>query len=131
MNVASLELCKELYELSGWETADFAYPTGHQPERDYPYFRPLKGLGPLCGDTPAYTLDYLLRKVRTVETEGGIYGRDLYNVVVTGMKNTYFATLDSIATGSRRGFEFVDVEPENAVARLFIEMFKQGILERD
>lgn len=48
MNVASLELCKELYELSGWKTGG-----------DKPTWNGRKGVN----SAPAYDLGYLLRKL--------------------------------------------------------------------
>lgn len=46
MTVASLEFCKELYELSGWVTDEWR-----------------SGTGTTTGAYPAYNLGYLLRKL--------------------------------------------------------------------
>lgn len=50
INVASLELCRELYELSGWED-------GYESTMDW--HQPVDG----SRGAPAYDLGYLLRKL--------------------------------------------------------------------
>lgn len=99
MAVASLELCKELHTLSGWETPldQFHYNEGE----------------PL----PAYDLGYLLRKLQRNHVE--LYG------LTTG---EWTARAYWHSTEQARA-EYADT-PEDAAAKLAIELFKQGILTK-
>jgi hypothetical protein len=126
MNVASLELCKELYELSGWITPDFSYVSDNirnDDERNYArQFRPVyEGMAKEPGTYrfPAYDLGYLLRKLPAPKGSGNLklelssdtnqwycyYGIGIY----------YGATADT---------------PEDAAAKLAIVLFKQGVLSK-
>jgi hypothetical protein len=58
MNVANLELCKELHQISGW--ADLP------PEQWYGYEAPTFTLPTTVGYIPAYDLGYLLRKLKPI-----------------------------------------------------------------
>lgn len=107
MNVASLELTKELYELSGWgwdkKHARFETYTNHPADNN------------AYGAYPAYDLGFLLRKIYSTgisihTTEEGQWG-----AICHEFRNKAF---------------FADT-PENAVAELSIELFKQGILRKD
>lgn len=106
MNVASLELCKELYELSGWNEAEAL--------RQEIHFDP-NSLVNSAYTLPRYDLGYLMRELPEVTVvfrqRAGTSWRCHYNPE------------DSIAT---LGCE-ADT-PEDAAAKLAIELFKQGIL---
>lgn len=71
MNVASLDLCKELYELSGWNNLapgvfDIEKAWRPTPLASADNYR-LIGIGPNTQeDIPAYDLDYLLTKLPKV-----------------------------------------------------------------
>ena len=116
MNLASLELRKELYELSGWKDDGSMY--GVWP------FRPRF----VHGDAPDYTLGYLRRTLPQlkdidfrIEQDGGndngpcwvAYGEDY---------------ADHRLEESRRWWSPADT-PENAACKLAIELFKQGVLK--
>ena len=121
MNVASLELCKELYELSGWEDIS----TGAQ------YWLEFKGQeAALFGfkfayefddGIPAYDLGYLLRKLppRIVLSQrtGKTWDADCYCGQVNGVRVKDTSVYAHANT------------PENATAKLCIELIKQGILK--
>lgn len=109
MNVASFELCRELHLFTGWRDTDFAYRipdrTLYQPRTTSPY-------------VPAYDLGYLLRKLpRRIDgydelrlepnqsTDGWNCSYDFYK--------PYGATADT---------------PEDAAAKLAIQLFKEGVL---
>jgi hypothetical protein len=101
MNVASKELCKELYELSGW----------NDPEQI---------LWSRAGGHPEYTLGYLLRKLMPYEpfvgltlTDGWVAYTKNWNVNPSGV--------------------YIEREntPEDAAAKLAIELFKQGLLNNE
>ena len=98
MNVASLELSKELYELSGWEA-------GYM---DWHYDEYVRRVG------PKYDLGYLLRKLP-----------EQTHVYFTGTSwaTTWNKPYKSRSTSSD--------SPENAAAKLAIELFKQGILTKE
>lgn len=92
-DVASLDLCKELYEVSEWEADAF---------RD--------------GITPAYDLGYLLRKLPVhISIES--------HATLDGKGSRWYKAVDNSAEESCRA-----VTPEDAAAKLAIELFKQGVL---
>lgn len=105
MNVASLELCKELYELSVWETGTtgFSYHNGSIV------------FGWVQGSVPAYTLGYLLRKLPfNCPIAKGMAGRwviSRYNDEAEPVEKIWGDT------------------PEDAACRLAIELFRKGVLE--
>lgn len=111
-NVASLELCKELYELSAWN--DCYWFNAKFSLNPKPVMLPqLNGEIPqvLSGELewkqPAYDLGYLLRKLPITtqlfhERKG--WSARAYNMA------------------------FWSKEPEDAACKLAIELFKQGVL---
>lgn len=120
MNVASLYLCKELYELSGWDepmsthydTTDGSLAVGID-----------RTAMPGGVDIPAYALGYLLRKLPR-HIYGGQYF-SLENVLQDGWGAGYqeYGEYDSY-------YNDADT-PEDAVAKVVIELFKQGVLTRE
>lgn len=128
MNVASKELCEELYAVSGWypEPAalwgyywfDIDLRTGKPCEwKIARYFGPRDPEHQIA----AYDLGYLLRKLPTnigsnliLEADGK--GKDkwciYYDAAPVQIKSYY------------------NVTPEDAAAKLCIELFNQGILTR-
>lgn len=111
MHVASLELCKELYELSGWENTEkvwFEFSDGIMPHTND--LKPEQFERWICR---AYDLGYLLRKLQ----DGTVLFKQErgYAAVGRGPFPETFAT-DT---------------PEDAACKLAIELFKQGILERE
>jgi hypothetical protein len=120
MNVANLELCRELYELSGWKKTDALF-VGYKSaltdkfdyhlldKRDADSYKHAKKV-------PAYDLGYLLRKLPTntmlEKLESNIWHIELYN----------------------HPNEPIKIErdtPEDATAKLAIELFKRGILNKE
>lgn len=119
MNVASLELCKELYELSEWDESR---------DRYYPNKRPELQVGPFQGKlpstaVPAYTLGYLLRKLPNYikETEQRIFMRSYRG-------NWGFGYAKLREENSHTNLYAEADTPENATAKLAIELHKQGVL---
>lgn len=125
MNVASLELCKELLELSKWANSlkdldniwgidsagNSAIVTGQA------YATAVVKIGIPVEVIPAYDLGYLLRKLQTVH----ITMEHGYN----GMQWSF-----TYRNGTLSGYLFQDADtPEDACAQLAIELFKQGILK--
>lgn len=115
MNTASSDLCKELYELSGWEAdnAWYYYEVGgtklesvignmHKPGDGYM-------------EMYAYTLGYLLRKLPPYcELHRAIY-MDRWVITTDGELH--------------KVIEMTADTPEDAACRLAIELFKQGVLK--
>ena len=109
MNFANFELCQELYELSGWLTGVdgncYVSPT---TERRGFEVRTLKDTendrARVC---PAYDLGYLLRRLPVGN-------------VLTSLEDEWIASSSPKITTA--------ATPEDAAAKLAIELFKQGIL---
>jgi len=122
MNVASLELCKELYELSGWYCGDNIW--------HYSEFNGLSTLAPADDDIgrtykklcPAYDLGYLLRKLQTTVIRN--------NVRAIGVQYQQPRGSAEWRAGYT-GIYCYGGTPENALCKLAIELFKQGILKKE
>lgn len=105
MNVTSLELCKELYEVSGWKDTTYSYVDNEEgifysspTPREY-----------LSGPLPAYDMGFLFRKLPfTSSIDIRADGKYLSSAVGTHV--------------------FVADTPEDATAKLAIELLRQGIL---
>ena len=118
MNVSSLELSKKLYELSGWGMTHLKhqwYDDGSGKNiiessdihiyKDHSFF---------C---PAYNCGYLLRKLPH-ETE------------LTNSTGKWSALSTSTSTPSYIFLVNADT-PENALVKLAIKLFEEGILEKE
>jgi hypothetical protein len=121
MHVADLRICRELYELSGWEYSRAWFDQSKPWVSDYFDHNPPF----IC---PAYDLGYLVRKLP--HHRGSRTGAmlDLHLSAVDpgfGWRAEYtpdnYAVLESGLTGEAD-------TPEDAVAKLAIELFKQAIL---
>lgn len=110
MHVASLDLCKELYDLRGWGGADDLKPRDRYRTNGTLQIGPYQGYV-RGGSVPAYDLGYLLRKFAG---KGGIEIR--------------YGEKDCLAVS--QGQITVADTPEDATCRLAIELFKQGLLKR-
>lgn len=119
MNVASLELCKELYELSGWTGCNFhhstdddqyylTYMVGSEGDK-YPLNRSIEKRKFII-DLPAYDLGYMLRKLPAHELHS--YNNGVYAAIHKGLET----------------FNYKASTPEDAAAKLAIQLFKQNIL---
>jgi len=115
-NVASLELCKELYELSGWDETE----KWHDGYCDEPAWFYIDNITPTNKDTPAYDLGYLLRKIgdRHIRLERPY---DSGQPVNRWGATYYDGTIDGYLIEA-------DDTPEDAVCRLAIELIKQGVI---
>lgn len=121
MNVASLELCKELYDLSGWADVNYAWNTGNGR-----VMRLYVDDGEILhrDDYPAYDLGYLLRRlpIKAPNLKGSV---------------NYWFTLTTIHTGEWMAWydgtagQAYGNSPEDAAAKLAIKLFKQGILVKE
>lgn len=104
-HVASLELCKELYELSGWKTGRFFW-SEKTPKFSRGAF--IEGVS-----ISAYDLGYLLEKLPAQ---------------ITLTKGVSYACR-WVAEDRNNSHNFTGKTPEDAACKLAIELFKQGILE--
>lgn len=131
MNVASLELCKELYEVSGWKNPKAGVFEIEKAWRPTPLMSGdnyrLINIGPNTPeDIPAYDAGFLLRKLPRDVGEG---------------ENLRFLSLEPQAVSREQWSarysdenyknplysRFADT-PEDALCQLAIELFKKGIL---
>lgn len=112
MNVASLELCKELYELSGWDDTTLAY--FQYEDGSIEVYQ-----DPKYGDfvAHAYDLGYLLKKLSP--------GYGVFNLTHDDLNNQWWFS-DVVS----HKFIVADT-PEDAACRLAIALFKQKILTRE
>lgn len=110
MQVASLELCKELYELSAWEIPDDQTHWSHTVAASAPEHFELWPKKYAHADIPAYDLGYLLRKlaVATIIQKNG---------------EEYTAVYDT--------YMYRAATPEDATCKLAIELFKSGVLTKE
>lgn len=126
MNVCSLELAKELYELSGWRDAHAHWVEDDGWYIEYPHPHYSNGLY-----LPAYDLGYLLRKlppkIDVVNSSAYAY------LTLTRKSEAYKHFGDKGLWGARYGKDIAAVAstPEDACAKLCIELIKQGILPTD
>jgi hypothetical protein len=132
MQVASLELCKTLYELSDWELPKYFYKItdngGHTwsgiADRGW-----CENYVPEDNDEkieyyPAYSLDYLFRKIQEKLPKGEYVGLSADN----NSEGSWFA---SISNDHSIGDTAYSDTPENATVKLCIELFKQNILTKE
>lgn len=111
MNTSNLELCKELYELSGWwDDGELFWHWGLDDEL---WHQDEEGTGFTC---PGYELGFLLRKLPAITDNFTLRLNDSWWVAkVEGHTDKL----------SARGGT-----PEDAVCKLAIELFKQGVLKK-
>lgn len=140
MNVASLELCKELFELSGWGNYAGDEPQNGwhdidgylecSPRSDFEIGRekPREPHHIFQLIAPAYDLGYMLRKLPQDEANSFPHHfRPHLEQERKGQWSAYLECDTAYEGGEHKGFSMADT-PEDAVARLAIDLFKQGVL---
>ncbi|WP_100503982.1 hypothetical protein [Mycobacteroides abscessus] len=125
MNVASKQLCQELYELSRWDAGDKYWNEQYVgiDTKWYVMSRKVVASGRNEGlDTgiPAYDLAYLLMKLPRVH-DGD------YHVTIQAVNNNWCASYDHLEGGTQ--LESFGDTPEDAACKIAIELFKQGVLK--
>jgi hypothetical protein len=114
MHTASLELCKELYRLSGWNETDYFYQFVEYSDSSsgYTLTNPILE-APLHAEAyPAYDLGYLLRKF---PSKGGVeirYG-------------------DRGCLASSQIWSVMASTPEDAACKLAIELYTREVLKHE
>lgn len=138
MQVASLELCKTLYELSGseWITTQYVWREHHpngasivmsraEQEADSWRFRNSPEAPRFREENdfyPAYDLGYLLRKLPQTIIK--------HTVIDKGEDNTDFYLAEYlIGNNPSHTIGNGAYTPEDATCKLAIELFKQGVLK--
>jgi len=132
MNVASRELCEELYRLSRWGRLD-------DSELNW-YFKFGKHLGDderwsitgneEMGEYPAYDLGYLLRKLPAEVEEFSETYHLTYELLLAKYEANEFHA-DYWWNDDLRFNMVPSGTPEDALVTLAIELFKQGVLTRE
>lgn len=123
MNVASLDLCKELYDLSGWKhSANGLTTLSPAPDKIGRQFEQI------C---PAYDLGYLLRKLPGHIAIQSTTWDDVHTEKVRGQELDYQAV--ACYQSNIKGVLIQEVAdtPEDAIALLAIKLFKQGVLTKE
>ncbi len=125
MNVASLELCKELYELSGWVSS-----CCHTVRNEH---------GVATSHWYQYELGYLLRSLpQRIDLDEDKWAE----AFDSSTPETFFLAweMDTMQNRWRVQMQIEDevitptlfeaASPEDALCQLFIELFKQGVLTK-
>lgn len=129
MKVASLDLCKELYELSGWNDTSFNYINSALEYGVDTAFKDYSIDKHYVGFSPAYDLGYLLRKL--VEVGAGVRYvlPEPYDSIDKVMKEWHGKFIASTPDSKFKDYPYADT-PENALCKLAIELLEQEILTR-
>ena len=127
MNEADLNLCKELCELSGWNKTD----KYHEVEASV-YVNKM----PQDWDIiPAYDCGYLLRKLPAKHIISSITHSHDYQLQLKKWSSGKYSAAYYFEGGNNCDSDWLadaeDKSPENALCKLAIELFKQGILTKE
>lgn len=127
MNVANMELCKSLYELSGWDGTFQFWSKGVNGYLPYMVVE----REPIWKDDyyPAYDLGYLLRKLP--HHKDGFYYFRPHLEQERDKKWGAYLECDTTYEGQELLASGVDDTPEDATCKLAIELFKQGVLVKE
>lgn len=130
INVASFELCRELYKLSGWDESHLKYTNfyyaGKNGKKRLDRWKLKHSRTETDGELiiPAYDLGFLLRKLPKFVDRAEFW---MTNDVLAWTAG--YAT-DKYANGN---FHFTRSEtadtPEDAATKLAIQLFKEGVLK--
>lgn len=118
MNVASLELSKKLYELSGWDFGENKTTSMHYIEQPFNENVPDLIIGHVIdgGVHPAYDCGYLLRKLHEHLDE-----------LIPQAQGRWAARGDFDSLGVDHKY-FYNNTPEDALCLLAIKLFEEGVL---
>jgi hypothetical protein len=137
MHVASLELSKELYELSGWEETHLYHTKRRtvKPEhhgKEYFIVELKHKTSEPMDRTPAYDLGYLLRKLPGNSWAGycGEGTEDNSGIFKRSYAEAYTYKWEPGGDIFRLAETMADI-PENATCKLAIELFKIGVLTKE
>lgn len=128
MNVASLENCKELFELSEWDDSSAYWTKDTYPATKFePFVSDLHEGTNFKHIAPAYDLGFLLRKLPPyLGTEDDDW--------LLRLMPSYLGETWSIGYAGLKDLRFLHAQqgdiPENALCKLAIQLFKQGLLTK-
>lgn len=130
MNVASKQLCQELYELSGWDAGDKYWNEQYVGIETKWYVMNHKVVASgrnegLDTGIPAYDLGYLLRKLPEWIDDEGTTEEKSYPFIIEHKRAGYL----DYESGGYSDLNCSADTPEDAACQLAIELFKQGILK--
>jgi hypothetical protein len=131
MNVASLELCKELEDLSGWEPENFYDLDPDKKPEEYFSTSEDRLMSPDGDYVAAYDLGYLLRKLPSAIPPRQAYVGSRNERSVFKLMNDDLGSWWALySPGGRSGCDAMEIAPipEDAVCKLAIGLFKQGVL---
>jgi hypothetical protein len=130
VNYARIELCRDLYGLSGWDADGYVWygtPTGNYEVGSENEIHMLKERPDatefIFFDVPAYDLGFLLRMLPTQMPEGD------YLALQPWVDDEW--CIGYFAYGEPSLYSNSADTPEDAACKLAIELFKRGILSRD
>ncbi|NIL77163.1 hypothetical protein RhoFasB10_03304 [Rhodococcus sp. B10] len=139
-HVASLELCRELYELSGWCETGLLWCSNQRDRRKkvsdayVETYAMLDKIKDVHGEWPtqlwdAYDLGYLLRKLQDNDLTVVLrWNRDMGGrIAMKEWDGKYCIGTFDMPQGE---YPIADT-PEDAAATLAIQLFKQGVLVRE
>jgi hypothetical protein len=118
-NVANQELCRELYKLSAWGSN---YENTASPDYELDWYGANKTY-----ECPKYPLGYLLRKLPLVIKQEDQEG---FLTMTNDGEDYHFSYGWWFEPDRMDEVEGADRSPENAVCKLAIQLFKEGILTR-
>lgn len=143
MNLASIELCKELYKLSEWETEyHYVYePNGGLKTNGYKWQGPkyVRTRHNSYSYIPAYDLDYLIQTLPATIPSDEHPGREAHLIVRKDYANPhdknrgalYFAWYAVVGDNDPADFGTHSSTPEDAVCKLAIKVFRLRTLTPD
>lgn len=131
MSVASLELCKELYELSEWDDTSYHYANGILEHGIDTAFKKYAIEEKYPGYCPAYDLSYLLRKLpKYVKVDERSSRLEFHPLAEDSTKWAVGYMKPGLLSSEWHIIAVADT-PEDAACNLAIELFKQGILTKE
>lgn len=143
MNVASLDLCKELYKLSGWDTPDHSWHRvmAHDMSgwREWKVWCANNGVNDFSEEYfPAYDLGYLLRKLPQRLSDKWVDPNTLDDRVerwleLVPLEDKWiidYPIYEAYELPKSSVLQKSTATPEDAAAKLAIELFKQGVLKK-
>lgn len=126
MNVASLKLSEELYDLSGWKDTPKIWFLLAGPGKWITRDSNTGGKAPSPSiHVPAYDLSYLILRLPGHYLQK--FGNDSYKAHWHDLASTE----EQRVLGMDHLSGYSDTSPENASCRLAIELFKAGVLTKE
>lgn len=123
-HVASLELSRILFELSGWKDTHFSWRSQNKQEPRIVDIAPN-----IDSDIPAYSLGELLRKLPEYMMRDGL-SRSLCLYKANSRGIGWIAKYGGTRTFKGEIMGNSMKSPEDAAAKLCIKLFRQGILKK-